>query len=296
MRKAFTLVELLVVMAIIAILSGLGARVAYKAMITAKNTAIRMEIGQLDAALKAYKEKFGEYPPDGLGNAATNGTATIMQHISRAFPRCTNFPTGQQLLGITPQTALAFWLGGLPDANGVPNGFSADPTNPFDIDASGNIGGLKTPARIKPFYEFDTAQLAYGTVSTGTSTTYCFWPKQAIGNKTTGAVIYFRAENGGYSSYNGTPSGGTKSQQDVGCNSNVPPYPGFVFPAVDSRIAGTTPVWINATSCQIFSAGLDTQYGALSVPLQFPAGTNYQPQTYDDVTNFSTSTLKNSIP
>ncbi len=63
----FTLVEMLVVITIIGILAGLVIPAVVVAMRKAKEATIVMEISQLDMALKAYKEKFGEYPPDFAG-------------------------------------------------------------------------------------------------------------------------------------------------------------------------------------------------------------------------------------
>jgi hypothetical protein len=61
--------------------------------------------------------------------------------------------------------------------------------------------------------------------------------------------------------------------------------------------------WVNPTSVQIFSAGLDTKFGALATPtttvpgLQFPTGENYvAPYTYDDITNFSGGKLESAMP
>jgi hypothetical protein len=48
---------------------------------------------------------------------------------------------------------------------------------------------------------------------------------------------------------------------------------------------------------------LDLKYGTLAgasaasfYGLQFPSGENYAPETYDDITNFSSGTLEDSIP
>ena len=62
-RKAFTLVELLVVITIIGILTGLVTAAAVAARRRAKIATVVMEVKQLEAACQAYKEKFGEYPP-----------------------------------------------------------------------------------------------------------------------------------------------------------------------------------------------------------------------------------------
>ena len=67
MRAAFTLVEMLVVIAIIGILAGLLIPAVVSATGHAKEAVIVSELSQLDAACKAYQEKYGEFPPDFAG-------------------------------------------------------------------------------------------------------------------------------------------------------------------------------------------------------------------------------------
>ena len=68
--RGFTLIELVIVIAVIAILAGilLGALPA----ITEKRTrsVVRAELRQLVTAIEAYKEKHGFYPPDNTNNIA----------------------------------------------------------------------------------------------------------------------------------------------------------------------------------------------------------------------------------
>jgi prepilin-type N-terminal cleavage/methylation domain-containing protein len=93
--SAFTLVELLVVITIIGILTSLVTAAAVTARRRAKIAAVVIEVKQLEMACQAYKEKFGEYPPDfaGLASNDTTGTVqtaaqnTILRHLARAFPR-----------------------------------------------------------------------------------------------------------------------------------------------------------------------------------------------------------------
>ena len=117
-----------------------------------------------------------------------------------------------------------------------------------------------------------------------------------------GAITYFRAENGAYTiSY--TPAGGgtasaVKFQQDYG-DPNAPQ--GLVYPAYDTRTSTAAAVnWVNPSSVQIFASGMDTRFGNISVAaypaLAFPAGSNYLPFTFDDITNFSGGKLEDSIP
>ena len=56
-RRAFTLTELLVVIAIIAVLAAMVSVGVMRALDTAKQTRIKTEVDQLDAAFKAYQGK-----------------------------------------------------------------------------------------------------------------------------------------------------------------------------------------------------------------------------------------------
>ena len=267
----------------------------------------------------------------------------ILRHLARAFPRyrpgvSTNGSLAQpwnrfraDVLGrqpanlpgyegwgvdvnmLTPMRALAFWLGGKPDwfldASGSNRlqpgdagydgtrplqgllGFSADPTNPFD----------SSPSRIRPFFEFNPNRLRVDT-NPAENMTYGFryWPGSAMGDMSNGALVYFRAENQSY-----LLSGASKRVLEVGGATAT------IYAAVDDRLSTNTPslqlTWINPSSFQIFSSGLDvlyatpdvnTFYGSPAVvgPYLFPSGNNYAPETYDDITNFSGGTLEDAIP
>ena len=115
-----------------------------------------------------------------------------------------------------------------------------------------------------------------------------------------------------------TGSGGTayvKCTFDIGDATNKGgANNGIIYPAFDMRTSTTAATphvinWVNPSSVQIFSAGLDTQFGAVPpypTPasggladggLAFPTGENYvSPYTYDDITNFSSGKLESAMP
>ena len=152
-KDAFTLVEVLVVIAIIGLLAALLLPALSRAQTSAKRARIQMEIKQLVAAIESVRTNMGggRYPPDG-----TNPTDTV-QFLKAAFPRCpaSNYPS--QLTAafsasspLNPSTALVFWLGGGQDPTGAFIGFSANPQNPFDA----------SPTRITPTFDFQRAGTA----------------------------------------------------------------------------------------------------------------------------------------
>lgn len=71
-RRAFTLVEMLTVMAVIAVLAAIlfPAFGAIKKSATLKKT--RAQLGKIVMAIEAYKAQHGHYPPDNTNNFALN--------------------------------------------------------------------------------------------------------------------------------------------------------------------------------------------------------------------------------
>ena len=174
----FTLVEILVVIAIIGMLAGLTTSVLVSARRSVRNSVVSTMQAQLSMALDEYKNRYGEYPPD------LSDTAAVERHIKKRWPRYNvdvdtfrmhirygcrlssgseESPTslddlnGEHVWNVGPYiSSLVFWLGGLPNANGIPSGFYANPKAPLGISASGNpIAKPFRARREKPLFAFD---------------------------------------------------------------------------------------------------------------------------------------------
>lgn len=283
-------------------------------------------------AIKSYKDKFGEYPPDFAGLITPQSSNTdpisgtqygveaqnlILRHFAKAYPRYKPGVMGStspnswlrfaddvnqcwhvNVSSLTPAAATLFFLGGMPNwyldnqsppqpilpgnAKFDPNkpiqgllGFSANQTNPFDPSLTG---------RIHPFYDFDIASVGWMTwMNAGRSTGgLWYWPKsQGVTDKTTGPIVYFRAENGNYT-INGyqlnqpsaTASPPVSAIHNAATNVKYD-YVTGAYAAVDTRlsnfqemgpnyVSGKSPVykWVNDQSFQLFASGLDQHYSA----------------------------------
>ncbi len=153
---------------------------------------------------------------------------------------------------MNPATALAFWLGGMPDAQGKPSGFSQNPADPFESP-------ITTPSRIGPLLDFDPGRL---TMISGDSNAIkkndnYYAPGLTAGS--TQPYIYLRAEQGQpdpkreYYNYDGSAYSFKQ-----GASSGAKPY-------WDQRNGG----WVNPDSFQILCCGLDGKFGKENV---YPTG------------------------
>ncbi|MSU35820.1 MAG: type II secretion system protein [Pedosphaera sp.] len=71
LEVAFTLIELLAVIAIMGVLAGMLVGLAPVAGAKMRESRIRAELQQIVAAIEEYKAKYGFYPPDGVATAGS---------------------------------------------------------------------------------------------------------------------------------------------------------------------------------------------------------------------------------
>lgn len=165
-KLGFTLVELLMVIAILGVLAALGSYAVFKAIPTVREGVVKSEINQIATKLELYKQEYGDYPPDFSDENA------VMRHIKKRWPNHkyadyaavadaiktssgihnSDYEWDVDDTAFKHAGALAFWLGGFPDDNDILAGFCADPQKPFTLTV--DSGGDETSQRQPPMGEY----------------------------------------------------------------------------------------------------------------------------------------------
>jgi prepilin-type N-terminal cleavage/methylation domain-containing protein len=310
-RRAFTLVELLVVIVIIGILMGLVVGAASMARNAARRAGISAEISQLDLALKKYRDTFGEYPPDCTDMVGGQGTY-FMRHISRAFPKFyvpgsnpqaqfswlnNKFAavSGIYLANLDPSEAMVFFLGGWPLLQNSPyykagfSGqlvyFSSDPTDPFDISAYAAGGYARIPtSRMQPLFTFDPLRL-----QAGRGNLYQFFPRTGVSSGTTGNApyVYFCATANGFDpatgrqvwGYNLTNTNYPVHRWPLSQGANLNDTTSFngdiVYAYYQWNVTAQLKQWFMPQDYQIICGGLDNRFGCrYLVPFDLLSGSS----------------------
>lgn len=261
----FTLVEMLVVIAIIGILAAILVPALAGAIRRARISAIALEMNNLSNAIEAYKSKFTDYPPDFSDRIA------VQAHIRKAFPRNTlnlnpnlsdttswyftyswqgSVPPGKvDPKNLDPAESLVFWLSAI----------KSNPRDPLDIDnVHPNTAYVVDGAGDSvSFFEFDETRLI-DRDGDG-------WPEYASAHSRETPYVYFDGRvSGGVYEY--TTAVYPLSGVDAGFGVTRP-YRSNT--AIDSRDNGrtvpfaspNTTQWIAADKFQLICPGLDNHFG-----------------------------------
>lgn len=164
-RAGFTLVELLVVVAIIGLLVGLTIPAVFAALGVFNRAACKFEVNALSDAVEKYRSKYGDYPPDG------SSWPVMEAHLRKAFPNIlvselnllnpANSATYAYIHNdyagagrvMDPAEALVFFLGGF--SSDAQRPFTG-PGGPFVLNGSAyQYNG----SRQNSFYDFPAARL-----------------------------------------------------------------------------------------------------------------------------------------
>lgn len=201
----FTLVEILVVIVIIGLLAGITSTVLVSARKSARGAVVATQMAQLSMALDEYKNQFGEYPPD------LSDQEAVVRHVKKRWPRY-NLPgatvadqyaefmshvqhgckvssgtiaeptglgdlDGQHVWSLQNYiSSLVFWLGGLPDYDGKPSGFYANPKAPLGVgyNSADVLVPLALPLKARreaPLFDFELKNIGAYAVGTHANAT-----------------------------------------------------------------------------------------------------------------------------
>jgi prepilin-type N-terminal cleavage/methylation domain-containing protein len=263
-RSGFTLVELLVVVAIIGVLAALVTPAIFQARVSAQNAAIRAEIDLLHMGIMNYKNRFGSYPPCQSncnpnpaigGSGKLPGDTAARMHLERLFPRCDGSqspspPTAQDQFhvrlgtpwendvdddddGTTDEADENFWnaISPLDSLTFWLAGYTSNPANPLRL-----LGGVK-----EALYDQDDSR--YDAV------TGAYYPA----GKPNAPFIYIDASN------YGLPAAPTVfTYRDIDNIVQSQPIPGGPYKAEQKNPGGP---FYNPGKFQILNAGLDEQWG-----------------------------------
>lgn len=280
-QTGFTLVEVLVVVVIISLLIGLATPAIVIALRKTEVATMRIELGLVEQALEAYKNEYGEYPPDFTDNQY------VIDHLNRLFPRRRelryiaeleaffsngNLPGPSGNGGLFPDQALLFWL----------RGFHPNPEYPITGDTTGNADPLGSTIHTEreSLVEFNEKMIGTVVGSWGDDSRLETPGEVLVLTRAPMCPIVYFDSRGNYLSEPTIPKQLRVSDNGV--------EKGTAMPYMSDR----SDRFMNPKTFQLISAGQDSHFGNYNEnPKWYPSGNNYDDYDADNLTNFSTGTL-----
>ena len=293
--RAFTLVEMLVVLGIIAVLVALLMPAVMSAVNSARRAKIATELSQLSGAVEAYKNDKGDYPPNFRDYNA------FIRHIRRAYPKIAptrldemiTYAWGQDSSGnnytlanppptspaaiplIDEGESLVLWLSAV----------DGDSRDPFKV-----IRSIQ-PTSAKRYYQFDERRL----INTDSDVIPSY--RAAYSKETS----YIYMDSRSYDELIDIANG--RAAIADGASLGVRPYWQNSTTDSTSVIDSSESLPMNPTTFQIVCAGQDGEFGTLLTDStennvkKFNSGQHYAEGDMDNMTNFSDGKrLEDNIP
>jgi prepilin-type N-terminal cleavage/methylation domain-containing protein len=274
-RSAFSLVELLVVIMIIAILIALIVPALNGVRRRAQVAEVTAEINKIDAAITQFKSDFGVEPPSNLvipavGDPWDAQSRSKVRSIWPQFNFATNGGFGNPAaLHMNGAECLTFFLGGVPQVTPTSRtviGFSKNPALPWTAAGTNRMG---------PFLEFEGSRLI-DLDGDGLLEYVDPIPDQR-------APILYLASQGKH--YNRVNDAAQADDFDVhGTPTNPLDMSSVYFDAANRPK--------NPNGYQLISPGFDGTYGAGGVYLNGDELTGVRTVEADNITNFANGQLK----
>jgi len=280
-RSGFTLLELLMVIAIIAMLMGLLVAAIQGARIKARVAQVGSEISQLDSAIAKFNSTYNVDPPSSLLIPAVGDpwAAIDRSRVRGIWPQF-DFASNGGLGNATAQhlsgaECLVFFLGGVPDTSSgtvAMIGFSKSPTTPWS-GAGANREG--------PYFDFDSGRLTFDEDGDLFPTYLDPLPGQQS------PYVYYSSQGKSYTIENNASA---VDAFDVFTDSSKNPL--RIYLKTQSVSPTTRNVPHRAESFQIISPGLDGIYGEGGLYSDGSELVGARSVEADNITNFSSGALK----
>jgi len=296
-RSAFTLLELIIVIAIIGMLSSLLFFGIGGALDGIAVTEVKAEFTQLETAMTTFQSDYGVIPPSQIVLTEAPGT-TAWDPVSKSvlrkmFGSNVDFTTSNDFNGdgdtadvltLTSSECLLFFLGGMRDGSSVPltlqtaaiTGFSANRQKPFARGGDNRTG---------PQFTFDLSRLIDND-GDGMPEYRDLATEEAV------ATVFASSNNGqGYDKLGEDKNSNNVLDPGEDTNGN-----GVLEGAVAHyRQSDGTTAW-NENSFQLISPGADGAFGFVTEPqpfvvLTWSAGSTVSGAQADNISNFAPGTM-----